>query len=292
MTTHVVVDARVAVFYGRLSLIEHRTITFSNRVRRVVYDLVAIEMRSVSAQMQPLTVELQPRVSGGILKDPVCLRQTIQIDGVVFWKAAKCDAVVSRLLLGRAHQRERPLVKTNILETLQQLRNQRMLAILAADGEAKDDLGLDGPDVPKIHHSDLSKLPAIIEVDAPSVGDVGGMTVKVLPSMQHQPLWLELSESIIVYLQRVCDHQLVHGDILPNRVKDDKHATEDNGVSWEGRRNSFRARVKTGKTKYFNVSVYGCEELARAAAADWVGHDVVPIVDRDIDEPVPLVDAS
>ena len=288
MTTYVVVDARVTVFYDRL----FATITFSNRARRNVYDIVANEMRSVSAQMQPLTVELQPRVSGGILKDPVCLRQIIQIDGVVFWKANKCDAVVTRLLLGRAHQRERPLVKTNILETLSQLRNQRMLAILAGNHEAQDDLGLDGPEVQKIAQSDLTKLPAIIEVDAPSIGDVGGMTVKVLTCMQHQPLWLELSSSIVVYLQRACDHQLNHGDIMPSRFKDDKHATEDNGVSWEGRRKSFRARMKTGKTKYFNVSDYGCEELAREAAADWVGQDAVPIVNRDGDEPAPLVDAS
>ena len=222
--------------------------------------------------MAALTIDHRPILSGGHLKEPVQLRHTTCVDGLIFWRVAKSDQVVLRLLWGRPHQTQRPLSKTNIVEKLSDLRNECIKNLAKAEDDAVDDLGLDDDANSKSIKVDFNKLPSIIEIDAPTVGDAQGMRLKILPSKFHQPIWLELSIDVIEYLRKACWFQ-AEGDTI-SRNRPQHKATDDNiGVSWEERRQSFRARRVSGKCRYFSVKSYGDIESARLAASEWVDDD-------------------
>ena len=220
--------------------------------------------------MTALSIKFEPVLSGGHFKEPIHIRNTKEVHGVLFWKAAKSDHVVTRMVFGKSETQQRPLSKTNVLETMQHNRNKAVESMIKALGGPKEDLGLDDiEDSVKINKTDLDKLQSIIYIDAPNIGPVEGMKVRVLKGKSTKPLWLELSITVVEYLHKACSYQLSQEPVLRNRPHH-KDVAGDPGVSWEDRRKAFRARRENGKVKYFLVKNYEVDDDARNAAIEWV----------------------
>lgn len=199
------------------------------------------------------------------LKDPVVLHNLKEVNGEVFVLLAKSDRAVCRLLLGKTQSNERALAKTSILETLIACRNQAtMSAVLPA---AAEDLGLDDPrPLPKKKKIDKSSFPPVVEVIGPTVAHIEGIRIKVLPETAVQsPLWVHLTPTVAEYLAKVSRHQVETSE----RATRPRHGNAEGvvGVSFDNRRDAFRARRGDGSQKYFSGKSH---VDPAAAAAEWV----------------------
>ena len=78
-------------------------------------------------------------------------------------------------------------------------------------------------------------MQSIVEIDAPSIGDVEGITMKVCMSWKRTaPLFVEVDPENIAYLRAACKWQMDNGDYKRRRCEPAHHATidgiEDHGV--------------------------------------------------------------
>ena len=154
------------------------------------------------------------------------------------------------------------MAKTKIIESLVAKRNQRVVSLQTPP--PPEDLELDDPQpVSKKIKLDKSAFPDYIEIESPAVGDIGGMTMKVLPGVGNESLWLELLPEVIDYLVKVAKHEVATSTRTTRQNR--QHALA--GVSFEARRESYRGRRAGGETKYFSSKKYAD---AAAAAAAWV----------------------
>ena len=206
--------------------------------------------------MAELRIDFLPVVSGGHLKDAINLRHVQQINGVHFWRAIKSDPLVTRLLLGKSSPSERPLALTDVIEQLQALRNAAVDAI--ANPVAKEDLNLDDESTStkrRRGQKGLHDLPPMVSVTAPTIGEVIGLQMKVLPHQGPHALWLELKPDIISYLSMASKYQIDHEVVAKKGKPKHKESHCDAGVSFESRRQAYRAKGPKG-CKYFKVSDY------------------------------------
>ena len=206
----------------------------------------------------PFCVEMHPVIVGGHLKEPVLLKHVQEVEGRMFFKACKKDAMITRLLAGCSVKDARPLAKTDVLEQLVARRNSAVQAL--HEPQVQDDLALDQPAKKRRHSAPLRlhELPAIIDVDAPTIAAVEGLRLSTLPTKGQAGLWLELTSPVIRYLTAAVQAQMAAGEIQNvaprQRVPEDERAVElsAKGVSYEYRRDAYRMR-KGGKDKYFST---------------------------------------
>ena len=105
---------------------------------------------------------------------------------------------------------QRPLSKTDIFEQLTKLRNDK-LASLLQEKQPQQTLSLfDGASTYKrISEATELEIPKTIDIDAPTIGPVAGIRMKVLMSWKKTaPLCIELVHANVVYLKDVCEFQL------------------------------------------------------------------------------------
>ena len=218
-------------------------------------------------------------ITGGHLKTPVPVKHFVTVQGTMYFKMCKSDAVMTRLFVSDATRLSgRPLSMTNIVEQLSGLRDMSYhdLAFPKDETDGKEDLGLDAPSrpVPKA----LTELPASVSVFAPDIDGVSGLEMRVLMCKPGQPLWLELNQENIQYLVEVVDRQISMGDIKrahPRLAVDDidRVHSDIKGVSYSYKRNSVRVTGKVdGKvaTKYFRVKSNESLEESMKDAAAWL----------------------
>ena len=231
--------------------------------------------------MAGVTIELVPIISGGHMKEPLQLRCLEHVEGRLFFKACKTDPIVTRLLLGKAFNKERILAKTCILEELQSIRNSVIESI--TNPPALDDLGLDDQPPSKAPRVLSSDVPPIITLNAPGVGPVAPLQIRTLARKKHEALWLEVAPATIDYLAAVVAHQISDGLIDNTKPK----GPANNGVYFDKTRRQWRARRSGGKSKYFSDKSY---DDAYSAAMAWAqGCELEPISDVGL-QPHPLQD--
>lgn len=200
--------------------------------------------------MSEYHIERVLSVKGPDLKDPVVFRNLKEINGEIFVLLAKSDRAVCKLLLGKTQPNERALAKTSILETLIACRNQAtMSAVFPA---AAEDLGLDDPRPPvKKKKIDKSMFPPCVEVNGPTVAHIEGIRIKVISEVLVQsPLWVHLTPTVAEYLAKVARHQV---ETSERATRPRQGNTEGgHGVTFDHRRDAFRARRSDGSQKYFS----------------------------------------
>ena len=209
-------------------------------------------------------------VRGNHLKQPIAFRSLEVVNGRKFFKLAKQDHVISRLLLGTSSSKTRRPAKTDVLEQLQMLRNTKIENIVtppALDDLALDDIVEEAPQrkKQKTKVSMPVDAPPIIEIVAPTIGSATEMKMNTLFRKKYEPIWLELTEAIIEYLVAAVDHQIVNESIDKSRVQHQVDQVGD-GVTYETRRKAWRARRPNGQQKYFLVARY---EDAYTTASTW-----------------------
>lgn len=225
--------------------------------------------------MSELSIDYRPSLSGGHLEHGVQVSKTVCVAGTLFWKVSKSDHVVSRVVLGKSFSQARPLARTTILETLVKARNDRVLDLTRALDQASEDLGLDH-DL-KTMKPDLSKLPDVISMLAPTVGGRQGMSMKVLPALPRQPLWLELSVDVVQYLHDVAVYQIEQEEHAPD-VADCTEPDLPIGVTFCRLRDAYRVRrvqhqdldeQPKKRCRYFPIAKYDSKDIAKHAAIEW-----------------------
>jgi hypothetical protein len=207
---------------------------------------------------------LVPMAEAPHLKSPVFLTDHKEIDGKIFIKMTKVDSKIARLLVGESVRGVRPLAKTNIIESLTELRNDNFLLFLGSAGgdmenEPKhEDLGIDLA----TEHRQVAKrrrasprpvLQQTTVVSAPSVLGVEGIDVCVALDGPGKPLWVEFSAANLNYVSSVCRAQLKSGDIKrsPNHKQSDGGEEQHDGVGvyWLESRLQWRVNWKGGDGK-------------------------------------------
>ena len=220
--------------------------------------------------MSALSITYIPLIKGGHLKEPVQLRHVVQADGMTFWKVAKADQLVSRLIIGKANTDRRMMSKTSVVELLIDLSHKRVRELVqTSTGDAAEDLGLDDEeDQPDDKIIDWRKVPNVITITAPTIGEATGIPLQVLPK-PGRCLWLELSPESLDYLHSAAIHEITNGQRLCSRKRHKDNHEAEVGVTWESRRSAFRGRRRSGRSKYFNTKDHDDDEDARAAAIAW-----------------------
>jgi hypothetical protein len=225
-----------------------------------------VDCRFQRSGMAGYRIERVLSVLGPTMKEPVILRNTCEVEGMTFVKLAKTDQRIARLLLGRSSAGERPLAKTDILESLIALRNEHTNGLQAAARAPVEDLGLDEPQpASKKHKIDKSTFPLYIEIQGPAVEGVDAMAIKVLPEVGHAALWAELTPEVMDYLAKVAQHQ-IQTSSRP-KVERQSKTSGVKGMSFAASRGQYRARREDGTERYFSCKMH-TDPLA--AAQEWV----------------------
>ena len=260
--------------------------------------------------MSGIRVEHRVVISGGGLKAPVIVSETRSVDGTEFFKVAKADRVLERILCsGRSSSESRPLSRTDIIETLTMARNKKVNELILGNSleEGKEDLGLDAPKSKRPRQSSIT-LPTVIEIRGPTAGSVVGIPLKVLPDPATKPLWVELTTANLEYLIAVVAAQRESGDIKrhhPRLLVDDEQRvdlTRAPGISYSYRRSAIRATAKgeagQSVTRYFKVKPETTIQEQEAEASAWVsqassGSAAPPLCDGNVQaEMPPLMDGA
>ena len=99
--------------------------------------------------MADFEIEMRPVIVDVRRNETVLLRATKQVGDRHFWRVAKADPIVCRLLAGKSYSSERLLSKTDIIDRLVKLRNQAVLELNSEPGPMVD-LGIDEPAAPAV----------------------------------------------------------------------------------------------------------------------------------------------
>ena len=143
--------------------------------------------------------------------------------------------------------RGRPLEQTDIASRLSNIRNTKLDAMIKANVPlvvqvyGKTNIA---PTKCEQKKRDLKKvkktgfmIPDVMHIDAPSIGNVPGVTMWVLCSEKHTaPLFIECTSANVEYLRAVCDHQISDGGIKRHRPSRANAVTKRQRPSGESRR--------------------------------------------------------
>lgn len=195
----------------------------------------------------------------------------VEVDAKKFYPFMSTDRKLERLLLPGRRSREvdRPLGRTSIFKTLAALHDEHVW-------------GLVGRPAPNQRVQSYSKIPkakflmhegAMFSINAPTVGDVAGITLSALVSLPGSQLLLEMSKETIDYLVAVAAYEYDHDTVTPKKRKskidmDNARVTEcrDKGGSLK----FLHVRVATPdgmKNKYIPATVATKSEAVAAARA-------------------------
>ena len=214
--------------------------------------------------MSAFLIEKRTVVSGGKLKDPAVLKNIKVVDGIEFFKAIKGDPVLVRILTGACHRNQRVLKNHDLFCRLSQLRDATVEKL--TNPLAKSDLGIDDDSHPLKRRKAcplLINIPEVVEVALPPVDGHDGLSIRVLAGFGKDPLWLELSPSVLQYLTHVFD-QRVHDDDEPTVDGSENQGDKqlETHITYDQARKAYRVRYK-GTSKWFPIS-RGGDTLANA----------------------------
>jgi hypothetical protein len=117
--------------------------------------------------------------------------------------------------------RLRPLSRTDVFEQLTNKRNLKIdEAFSVIQGARIEALAACGP---KSHNKRVSivervQLAASMEIEAPQINDVPGITMQVLTHTKRSPLYIELTSENLAYVRAACISQMDAGDVQRYRT--------------------------------------------------------------------------
>lgn len=193
--------------------------------------------------MNPFCITRSPVISGGDLRDPAVLA-TRTVDGVDFFRLAKDDRTLSRILTGNSWRNGRPMRSSDVFANIRCLRDSQVDQIV--NPPAAMDLGIEDEQKPrKRSRISIDNVPDVIHVRLPPIDGHGSIDAKILKGVGRDALWIELTPETLGYLA------------VAVRVEDaDNDGDEEDGmkyISFCQTRQAFRVRFK-GKHKWFPVS--------------------------------------
>jgi hypothetical protein len=119
----------------------------------------------------------------------------------------------------------RPLSRTDVFE---QLTNKRNLKIDEALGAITRQQGAPievlaafstkAPTPKRLKIGERSQLAESLEIEAPQINDVPGITMKVLTHTKRSPLYIELTSENLAYVRAACISQMDAGDVQRYRT--------------------------------------------------------------------------
>lgn len=169
--------------------------------------------------MEPVTIERAYIVAGGDIKHRVTIPASDikVVDGVTYLHLSTVPTYMANLLAVR-NGGERSLSHTDIIETICQLRNDKLSGVLAQAHPA-DGLCVFNPKWQrKITDKAKYELPETIEIGLPPHGDIPGRCMQVLLGHKRSgPLYVRFDTEHIDYLRAVCAYQLQTGSVKRRR---------------------------------------------------------------------------
>ena len=222
-------------------------------------------------------------------QETIMLRNQMIIDGQIYWRVAKGDPIVARILVGKSHTKERQLTKSDIIDSLIKLRNAAIEAIVTPVDEqsGKEDLGLDDPASNRPTKRSKISLPPVVEITTPKVGPLDPMQIKALTmeAGMKTALWIEFTTPAVNWIIAAVRYQLqnVEAALSIIKAKAVPKTTSIVAVNWEQSRNSWRARRADGKQKYFRLTKFeDAQELAVKWSKGLISDDLAaPIGDEE-----------
>ena len=145
---------------------------------------------------------------------------------LTYVKLVKGRSEINRLLgqpfLSKGKDK-RKLQHTSIIESLVQLRNDRINSLVAESKTKEQKIDLDIDESEKVGRDrkrscqkeawDAAALPEIVEIDCPAAGDTESIKMKVRVDQPYSPPYVELTQKSIDYLVAVIKHQVDSGEI-------------------------------------------------------------------------------
>jgi len=215
-----------------------------------------------------MCIEQVIQVSGGGLKRPLIIPSD-QIEcegGAKFIKLSQKHWYASTLYGDATTHKERILSKTNLFQQLAQLRNENINECVCRYRAEKR--------ITKDRNHRLSieeriQLPSTTTIEAPSIGDVTGITMKVIASSKmNSPVFMELTSTNIDYVRKAClwqinnykpprkDFEIDDIDDAKDDGEVDHRGVEDDGdVNVDGVEDGVEANGVVGQGENFETPV-------------------------------------
>jgi hypothetical protein len=118
--------------------------------------------------------------------------------------------------------RLRPLSRTDVFEQLTNKRNLKIdeaLGAITHQGAPVEALAAFGTKTPKrVKIVERSQLANSLEIEAPQINDVPGITMQVLTHTKRSPLYIELTSENLAYVRAACISQMDAGDVQRYRT--------------------------------------------------------------------------
>ena len=179
----------------------------------VIQDIVQV---SIAGQPKPIFLRPDLIWKGAMAGDPV----------LTYVKLLKGRSEINRLLgqpLRSNGKDKRKLQYTSIIETLTQLRNDRIKSMVEESKSKEQKIDFDIDQSGRISRRrqfawekesrQSAALPKIVEIDGPAIGDTVPIKMKVRVDQPKSPLFVELTQKSIDYLVSAIKHQIDNGDI-------------------------------------------------------------------------------
>lgn len=116
----------------------------------------------------------------------------------------------------------RPLSRTDVFEQLTNKRNLKIdeaLGAITQQGASIEALAAFGTKTPeRVKIVERSQLANSLEIDAPQINDVPGITMNVLTHTKRSPLYIELTSENLAYVRAACISQMDAGDVQRHRA--------------------------------------------------------------------------
>jgi hypothetical protein len=116
----------------------------------------------------------------------------------------------------------RPLSRTDVFEQLTNKRNLKIdeaLGAITHQGAPIEVLAAFSTKAPKrVKIVERSQLAESLEIEAPQINDVPGITMKVLTHTKRSPLYIELTSENLAYVRAACISQMDAGDVQRHRA--------------------------------------------------------------------------
>ncbi len=127
---------------------------------------------------------------------------------------------VNSLLIGRSVTSARSLARTDVIQKLLGLRNEKLDNIIK-DMKPQDQLSIfEEPTVKRTQIKTKVDVPSSVVVKAPAIGDNEGRFMRVLMSWKRTaPLYIEMDVNNLDYMRDACEWQLCHANLKRRRVR-------------------------------------------------------------------------
>ena len=117
--------------------------------------------------------------------------------------------------------RSRPLSRTDVFEQLTNARNLKIDGALSAitkqcGGETLS--AFSHKTTRRVKMIERSQLTSAMEIEAPQINDVPGITMKVMTHTKRAPLYIELTPENLAYVRAACLSQMNAGDVQRHRA--------------------------------------------------------------------------